>query len=221
LNAAILGAVLASAPVVGPGADPSACAGALHFTIRNPDDIIMATHDGHLALPYIPEQIERLAGPGTEKALVLVGRLRNAAGVVVGLGTQMEYFDAVRDREGRWLTHTSWTLQLPGSGTIYAFEHEDIPEALTSQLRDARASGKTWTGLIEAQTSAGPRSDGKGVVVGGSGAFEGAAGAFIELNSFHRIADGNMFGTVTLSLVDLVTPRCNRRRETESTAPGK
>jgi hypothetical protein len=56
----------------------------MEFTIRNPEDILASTHDGHLALPYTPDGIARLSGPGTEKALVMVARVRDERGQVVG-----------------------------------------------------------------------------------------------------------------------------------------
>ncbi|MEM1104555.1 MAG: hypothetical protein AAGH48_10665 [Pseudomonadota bacterium] len=168
------------------------------FIIKNPEDIISATHGGHLPLPLRPSGMAELADPDLEPTLILSTKLRDDKGEVIGVATQTEYFDAIQT-DGQSLTHTSWTLQVPHFGTLYLYTNEFIGPEFRKILREVTENEAHWSGRIQVQTSAGPSADGSGVIVGGVGEFAGVSGRFVELNTFTEYTPaGELTGVMEL-----------------------
>ena len=66
-------------------------------------------------------------------------------------------------------------------------------------IRHVRTTGKDWTGNWTVQTTVGPREDGRGIIVGGTGEFAGANGTFVEIDRVTRYTtDGAMMGEFEL-----------------------
>jgi hypothetical protein len=62
-------------------------------------------------------------------------------------------------------------------------------------------TGEAWRGEWTVTTTAGPRPDGSGVIVGGAGEFAGAAGKFVEIVTLTGFEPGGiMVGRVELRL---------------------
>ncbi len=180
--------------------DAFATGSSYSFFIRNPDDILSATHGGELALPKVPDIIQRLPAEALKSSLILTARLRSREGKVVGTASQLEYFNAF-EREGRSLTHTAWTVQIPNQGTLFLYTNEYISPAFQAMLAKVIESEEEWRGLIDTQTSDGPRADGSGIIIGGTGVFKGALGAFREYNRFTSYSlEGGLVGLVRLEI---------------------
>lgn len=73
---------------------------------------------------------------------------------------------------------TSWTVVIPARGTLFLQQIEDV-----TPVRQAVARRKAEPVLppVVIQTPIGARADGGGVIVGGSGEFEGCTGSFAEV----------------------------------------
>ncbi|MFD7408625.1 hypothetical protein ACFV7R_39650 [Streptomyces sp. NPDC059866] len=171
------------------------------FFAEVPKDGVFETHRGDLPLAVFPEGIAKFTEPRLQKAFALGGKLRDKNGEVVGFSTEIEEVLPETDFEsGKLLTHTVWTLFFPGRGTIVLDQIENSSEVATKVFKPALESGEPWTGTLNAVTTAGPRADGKGVILGGTGEFAGIRGSGIEIANLRRFdpATGSLEGTFEL-----------------------
>ena len=171
------------------------------FFIENPKDILTAVHGGHLALPLMPPGMQALEEKNLEPALILSTKVRDETGLVIGTATQMEYFNAI-EKEDKTLTHTTWTVQIPHSGTLFLYTNEYITLEFKKILKEVKDKKEVWEGNIDTQTSAGPLPNGHGIIVGGTGIFAGIKGEFIERNIFNKYTDDlKLHGQMELRLM--------------------
>ncbi|MEU2062434.1 hypothetical protein [Streptomyces sp. NPDC013455] len=171
------------------------------FYAEVPEDGVFETHRGDLPLGVFPEGIAKFTEPRLQKAFALGGKIRDKHGEVVGFATEIEEVLPETDFEtGKLLTHTVWTLFFPGRGSLVLDQIENSSEVAAKVFKPAFDSGEPWTGSLEAETTAGPRSDGKGVILGGTGEFAGVRGTGVEIASLRRFdpATGTLEGTFEL-----------------------
>lgn len=171
------------------------------FFAEVPQDGVFETHRGDLPLALFPQGIAKFTEPRLHNAFALGGKLRDKNGEVVGFSTEIEEVLPETDFEsGTLLTHTVWTLFFPGRGTLVLDQIEDSSEVATKVFEPAFDSGRPWAGTLRAVTTAGPRKDGRGVILGGTGEFEGARGTGIEIAELRRFdpATGSLEGTFEL-----------------------
>lgn len=166
------------------------------FFVRMPEDVISVTHGGAVGLKPFPEGVPVLDDPALKTALALTVRVRNKNGEVIGFASELEDFPNGKDAAAKW--NARWTVVVPGRGALFAFEEEAIPAAHAAAFKSV-AEGKNWDGSIGAQVAAGPRADGKGVILGGDGEFSGAAGSIAEFTTLNGLTtDGVMTGLLEL-----------------------
>ncbi len=174
------------------------------FTFHAPDDGIAATHDGHPSKPVkaFPAGIGLLNDPNLRAGFVLLAKARNRDGEVVGFASEMEEVAPQSNiMQGRMQMLSTWTLELPGRGTIFMYETEDASEFAKKVVVPALALGKTWDQPWTFTTTTGPRPDGRGTIVGGTGEFEGITGSFVEVTHLKRFTpDGQLALTMELQL---------------------
>ncbi len=158
------------------------------------------THGGDAFLAPSPAGIPLLDAPAIENGLAILAQVRGADGKVVGFASELEVFprvDFLAADEVEW--DTDWTLVLPGRGTLFLHQRERRGELPSKVLLPTLETGRDWQGDWTVTTTSGPRSDGRGVVVGGSGEFEGATGTFVEINRVTRYTTaGVLHDTVEL-----------------------
>lgn len=157
--------------------------GTVDLFIKTPEDILSVTHGGELALPYVPSEIQRLESDALSSGLAMTARVRDESGMVVGIASQIEYFNALV-QDDKSLTHTIWTVQFPHSGTMIGYTMEHIPPQFTKILARVVKQQKPWSGQLAFQTSSGPNTNGDGVILAGAGEFSALTGRFVELNEF-------------------------------------
>jgi hypothetical protein len=202
-RAALLGVVVgAGLTVVGlavlPGIENPAVApittrgenGALveSFFFTGSRDVIAITHNGKLPLGASPPGIPLFSEAAIDKGFALITQIRNAAGEIVGYAAELEVHP-----EGDMLTqnltwNTDWVLVLPARGALFLHQQEHF-----GRLREVMPpvlAGKGWSGDLRVQTTVGPRPDGRGVILGGTGEFAGARGAFIEIDHLTQWTTG-------------------------------
>ncbi|MFF5477693.1 hypothetical protein ACFY5C_10195 [Streptomyces sp. NPDC012935] len=171
------------------------------FFAEVPQDGVFETHRGDLPLAAFPEGIAKFTEPRLHNAFSLGAKVRDRNGTVVGFATEIEEVLPETDFEaGKLLTHTVWTLFFPGRGTIVLDQIEDSSEVASKVFKPAFDSGKPWVGTLDAVTTAGPRADGKGVIIGGTGEFAGIRGTGVEAAGLRRFdpATGSLEGTFEL-----------------------
>ena len=173
------------------------------IVIGLPTDGIAMTHGGDVALASGPPGIAVLQEPKISNGFALLAKVRDANNEVVGLASELEIFPAGVDmlRENV-VWDTSWTLMIPGRGSLYLHEQEHSGELGTKIIIPVQESGEAWHGDWTVTTTVGPRADGYGMIVGGFGEFEGASGKFQEIVSLTGFEPaGIMLGQVELRLV--------------------
>ena len=172
------------------------------FQMFAPEDGLAVTHSGDKPLPLYPAGIGALSDPSINQGFVLLTKLRDENGEVIGFTSEQEVVSGDSDLSlGLLRTQSSWTLTIPGRGTIFLFEDEDQSEFLAKAGIPALTQGKEWNEKWTFVTTAGPHSSGRGVVVGGTGEFEGIMGTFTEVTHLSRFTSkGELFGTIELRL---------------------
>jgi hypothetical protein len=174
------------------------------FYFRAPEDGIAATHDGDVHKPVqpFPKGIALLDEEKIASAFLLVAKARDANGTVVGFASEMEEVAAESNLEqGRMIMHSTWTIEIPGRGTLFCFEIEDASEFAAKVLIPTLTQGKAWDQPWTFTTTVGPSPSGKGIIVGGTGEFEGVTGEFTEVTHLERFApDRQLFLVMELRL---------------------
>ncbi|QKV91542.1 hypothetical protein HUT19_07090 [Streptomyces sp. NA02950] len=171
------------------------------FFARVPKDGVFETHQGNLPLAVFPSGIAKFTEPELRKAFALGGKIRDKNGKVVGFSTEIEEVLPKTDFEsGTMLTHTVWTLFFPGRGSLVLDQIENSTKVATKVFKPAFAGRKPWVGRLNATTTAGPRKDGRGVILGGTGEFAGIRGSGIEIADLRRFdpATGSLKGVFEL-----------------------
>lgn len=172
------------------------------FFIGLPADGIAMTHGGDVALASGPPGIAVLQEQKISNGFALLAKVRDANNEVVGFASELEIFPAGVDmlRENV-VWDTSWTLMIPGRGSLYLHEQEHSGELGAKIIIPVQESGEAWHGDWTVTTTVGPRADGYGMIVGGFGEFEGASGKFQEIVSLTGFEPaGIMVGRVELRL---------------------
>jgi hypothetical protein len=131
--------------------------------------------------------------------IVITAKVRDKSRKFVGVASELEIFpDNIGPRPNiSW--KTDWTITTV-KGTLFASQDEWVPQAhipAFSQL----SIGENWQGSIVADTSFGPHSSGRGVMVGGTGVYAGRTGTFIERVDLQGLTtDGRFSGIIYLQV---------------------
>jgi hypothetical protein len=170
------------------------------FTVRAPEDIIAVTHNGSNIIDPRPGGIALLEEPALQSGLLLVAKVRNADGEIVGVAVESEETDPVSNPLlGRMRMNTDWTILLPSRGTIFLTQIEDAGSVGKEILPAVILGG--WNGQADFVSTAGPNADGRGLIVGGTREFHGITGSFVELSHLTHMSRGRGgVGTVELQL---------------------
>jgi len=171
----------------------------VEFKLEMAEDILSLTHGFSGGMMRVPQNVAGLENSSLKNMLGLVARIRNADGELVGLASELEIFpDDAGPRPGMdWKTH--WTITTP-EGSLLIYETESIPLAHIPAFASV-IMGNDWTGSIAANVSSGPHPSGRGVIVGGTGVYDGASGTFIERVELRGLTTrGEMVGTMYLQI---------------------
>lgn len=177
VGALCVGAVLAQGGVSKPGVEK--------FTMQA-SDVVAVTHDGKKPLLPAPQGIALFSEPNISSGFVLLTKLRNQNGEIVGYAVESEVVAPESNiAQGILKTLTQWTLVIPGRGTLFLDEIEDSSD-LGKQILPVILAGGVWDKPVDFVSTAGPSPEGKGVVIGGTGEFSGRSGQFIEITHLHQ-----------------------------------
>src|SRR5262245_29836611 len=96
------------------------------FQMESPKDGIAITHSGDKPLPLYPPGIGALVDDHIKQGFVLLTKLRDKNGTVIGFTSEQEVVSPQSNLlQGRLLTASTWTLTIPGRGTLFLEEAEN------------------------------------------------------------------------------------------------
>lgn len=172
------------------------------FVMESPIDMVSATHDGKKPIAAAPEGIPLLDEERIKAGFALVVKLRNVAGEIVGFASEQEVVAPGSNiQQGRMEMDTTWTLTLPGRGTIFLAERENAAQFAREAVMPALLFDKPLTEPMTFVTTAGPAADGTGLIVGGTGEFHGITGHFVEVTHLRGFSkQTGIDGTIELQL---------------------
>lgn len=169
------------------------------FVIRLPRDRILDSgHVSGLPSRYPADLV--LSGQGLPGLHVEHFKLRDREGEVIGVAAR----HSQRVDEG---TYGAWLLYLPGRGSLL-LDHVESAGGLNAELiRRNLRPGAAWEGELALQRTAGPASDGRGVVRGGSREFTRHAGSYTETWRLTGVdTEGRPRGTIEIDTLTMLQP---------------
>lgn len=158
------------------------------------EGILALTDGGFVFIEQIPKGIKTLVDTPAEDLLLLGAFMEDEAGNVVGIGSELEEFVQPLRPDGKH--DATWTLKLAGRGTLIGQQIEITTEETKSFLAKIREMDKPWSGEYVARGTIGPAKNGMGIIMGGTGEFEGATGYMTEEN-IYRSFDGTTYDVRT------------------------
>lgn len=172
----------------------------LSFLMELPADAIALTHGGG-PIAAFPEGIATLRDTPVANTLALTVRVRDSAGRIVGLATELEDFPRGEMLDSGKVWDTYWTVMIVGRGSLYLHEKESLGPAVSRIFADAAQRGRDWEGFHRESSTVGPLRDRNGAIVGGTGDFAGARGTFREIGTLRRFtSQGEIEATIELRL---------------------
>ncbi|WBX85200.1 hypothetical protein [Sphingosinicella microcystinivorans] len=176
-----------------------------HETYRlllSDDFVSVATSPTPAVFPNRPAGTPPLIEPNVRMGLALITRIRDADNRVVGFATELEaaHEDSSFLR-GRLMTHTTWTVVLPGRGVLFLYQTEDNWTLVTRYLLPGLLKGRPWHGRWLHLNTLGPSPQGYGEVIAGTGAFAGRKGRFVEVAELRAFQADTVFEGVMDLLV--------------------
>lgn len=171
------------------------------FFLEIPGDSVLGTHGGAFPFKSFPEGIRRLGDGHTPNTFALVSKFRDARhGEIVAFGTELEiaHPDSSLLR-GRLMTHTLWSIVVPGRGTLHLYQTENNWRLLKKVILPMLLSGKPYAGAFDGVNTVGPLPHYQGRVLGGTGEFAKMRGTFIEIGELRGMQpDGALDGSMEL-----------------------
>lgn len=151
------------------------------FYWDTPGDLIVLTHGGAYPQVPIPAGIESFQGTELESQIVVAMKLRDADNNVIGVGSELEFVDE------RGNLQVFFTFVIPSRGTIFVHAVKGVAPELAEIFGNVAQTGESWTGDLPIVSTIGPGTDGRGVIVGGTGEFAGATGSQQQTIQFATI----------------------------------
>lgn len=166
-------------------------------------DVVSITTGGEPAIfPRIPADTPLLAEPNVRDGLALITLVRNGDDQVVGFATELEAgHEDSRLIKGKIMTHTTWTVIVPGRGALFLYQVEDNWILFKRFVLSALLFGKDWRGSWKNLNTLGPSPEGYGQIVAATGEFAGRAQHFVEYAELRRFHAGVEIGGVMDVLV--------------------
>src|SRR5262245_61473476 len=99
------------------------------FVMEAPGDGVAVTHSGDKPMPPYPQGIGVRSEDSIRQGFILVTKLRDKSGAVIGFSSEQEVVSAESNLlQGRLMTASTWTLTIPARGTIFLEEAENQSE---------------------------------------------------------------------------------------------
>jgi len=172
---------------------------ALVFTVHAPSDLISLTHSGEAPFDLLPETIPELKIPTKDGSFALLVYVRDKTGNRIGFASELEDIPETEKGQKPEDRKTVWTVVIPGRGMLIAYELENISPSAMAAFKYPKLYGKPWKGNLIEKNTVGPLENGYGMIIGGTGEFEGASGYFLEESKLTAVSlSGEMEAVLSL-----------------------
>lgn len=171
------------------------------FQLRLSDDLLSVATSGNPGIiSNRPAGTDRLTEPNVRDGLAMIALIRDSRNRPVGFSTELEAgHEDSRLIHGRIMTHTSWTLIIPGRGALFLYQTEDNWILFKRFVLPALLWGRHWQGSWKNLNTLGPSLSGYGEIIGGTGSFKGAKGHFVEYAELRKFSlDRDFVGKLDL-----------------------
>lgn len=145
-------------------------------------EALAVTNEGNGASKPTPDGIAELWEPAIRKTRLLVTTLTGAGGEFAGIGIKFSSdSESTRLLNAEAMTDSAWHIWLPGDGSLFINQTENLWPYLRGVVVPARlSSGDSWRGTWYGITTTGPNALGTASVTGGSGRFAGVSSEATE-----------------------------------------
>ena len=171
------------------------------FALNITGDNMLATHGGAFPFKPFPASLSVLADASLHDIFALVTKFRAVPdGDVIGFGTELEIAHEHSSLlRGLVMTHTLWSIVVPGRGTLHLYQVENNWRLLKRVVIPMLLTGRPFNGNFTGVNTLGPLPDYRGIVVGGTNEFAGLTGSFVEIGTLrHMQSDGTVSGVMEL-----------------------
>lgn len=147
-----------------------------------PAESIAYTNNGEARTGPHPRGIAELWEPAIRHTSILVAILADSRGAPAGIGVKFSSeSEQTRLLTSEALVNSVWHVYLPGSGTLFIDQTENLWSYFRNIVLPARwNSADSWRGTWSGITTVGPGALGTARVTGGSGRFADLASEAIE-----------------------------------------
>ena len=163
-----------------------------------PGESIAFTNDGESRVKPHPQGIAELWEPAVRHTTILVALLSDSRGVPAGVGVKFaSESEQTNLLASEALMDSVWHLYMPGSGTLFVDQTENLWGYFRNIVLPARwNSADSWRGTWYGITTVGPGALGTARVTGGSGRYADLASEGIE--SWRAQAYSSLRGPVAM-----------------------
>lgn len=171
------------------------------FALNITRDNILATHGGAFPFKPFPASLSMLPDESLHDVFALVTKFRaGPGGDVIGFGTELEIAHEHSSLlRGLVMTHTLWSIVVPGRGTLHLYQVENNWALLKRVVLPMLLTGRPFKGDFTGVNTLGPLPDYRGIVVGGTREFAGLTGSFVEIGNLRELRpDGTISGQMEL-----------------------
>lgn len=150
---------------------------------RSPEDILALSHGGQIPMDLIPPGIRGLGHTPIAHQLAVMAMIRDAAGQVIGLHTEIETFPKAGGAE----FEVYLTVVIAGRGALVVRELKSYGGTALQQPMAVAAEQGEWIGELEVIHTTGPEPGGFGRVIAATGDFAGLTGIQRQVSVFRRL----------------------------------
>ena len=171
------------------------------FSLNITGDSILASHGGAFPFKPFPVSLATFPDPALHDVFALVTKFRAFPdGEVIGFGTELEIAHEHSSLlRGLVMTHTLWSIVVPGRGTLHLYQVENNWGLLKRVVLPMLLTGRPFDGDFTGVNTLGPLPDYRGIVVGGTREFAGLTGSFVEIGKLRELRpDGTLSGQMEL-----------------------
>lgn len=160
----------------------------------------VSSTDQPAIIANFPAGTLKLQAPNVRNGLAMIGQLRDRRNRPIAFATELEaVHEDSRLISGKIMTHTTWTIVIPGRGALVMYQVEDNWLLFKRFVLPGLLFGTHWQGSWKNLNTLGPSPQGYGEIIAGSGAFAGKRGHFVEFAELTKFAANRDFvGTMDL-----------------------
>lgn len=174
-----------------------------------PDDVYALTdaqtRQG-MSSRLIPEGMRSLVGNGVvaEKLHTVMIVVRDENGVPIGMETEIEVLPGPDEPP---VMEVFLTVAIVGRGALFVRELKNNGDPERDQIwAEVKKSGQPWSGEITKSFTVGPLEDRRGIVLAGTGEFEGVTGTQYQTSRLRNVTTES-WDNYLCETFDLVWPR--------------